>query len=248
MSRRLRDRVVGAGRDAWATLLPTECSGCGAVDRALCADCRRALLPDVHRVARDDLLIWAALTYEGAARHVIAAYKDGGRTDATAALAAPLRAAIAAALAAVPPDDPLPAVEACRAGRSPKAGIQLVTIPSSRRAWRSRGYHPVDALLRQTGLRPFPALAQRGETLDQVGLGRSMRAANKNHSLLARRPLEGTRMILVDDIVTTGATLLEARRAVFAAGGTVVGLAVLAETPRRLTAARNSGQTDRQIR
>jgi predicted amidophosphoribosyltransferase len=248
MSRRLRDRVVGAGRDAWATLLPTECSGCGAVDRALCADCRRALLPAVHRVAREDAHIWAALTYEGAARHVIAAYKDGGRTDAAAALAAPLRAAIVAALAAVPPDSGLSAVTSRRGESRASTLIQLVTIPSSRRAWRSRGYHPVDALLHQAGLRSFPALAQRGEALDQVGLGRSMRAANKDHSLVARRPLEGTRMILVDDIVTTGATLLEARRAVSAAGGTVVGLAVVAETPRRLSAAGRSGQTDQQIR
>jgi predicted amidophosphoribosyltransferase len=69
---------------------------------------------------------------------------------------------------------------------------------------------------------------------DQVGLGRAERAANKNHSLVARRSLSSVAVILVDDIVTTGATLLEARRAVFAAGGTVVGLATLAETRRLL--------------
>ncbi|MBG6212733.1 MAG: ComF family protein [Cryobacterium sp.] len=220
MSRWLRDRLAGAGRDAWATLLPTECSGCGAVDRALCAACRRALVPGVHPVTRDDAVIWSALTYAGVARQVIAAYKDGGRTDAGAVLAAPLRTAIVAALAAAP--------------RSSGAsnGIQLVTIPSSGRAWRARGYHPVDALLHRAGLHPYPALSLRGEVLDQVGLGRTARATNKKNSLVARRPLEGTRMILVDDIVTTGATLLEARRAVFAAGGTVVGLATLAETQR----------------
>ncbi|TFB65413.1 ComF family protein [Cryobacterium sp. Hz9] len=244
MSRRLRDYLTRAARDAWATVLPTECSGCGVVDRALCASCRRALLPAVHPVTRDDARIWAALTYEGVARHVIAAYKDGGRTDAAATLAAPLRAAIVAALAAVPG-----AVQRSEAAprRPSSTGIQLVTIPSSTRAWRVRGYHPVDALLHRAGLHPFPVLAQRQETLDQVGLGRAARAANKDHSLVATRSLVGRRLILVDDIVTTGATLLEAQRAVFAAGGTVVGLAVLAETRRRQPQPSPPGQTDRQI-
>ena len=229
MSRQLRNGLAAAGRDAWATLLPTECSGCGAVDRALCASCRLALAPAVHAVTRDDALIWAALTYAGPARHVIAAYKDGGRTDAAAALAAPLRAAIVAALVAVPnltePNQP----------GSPR-DIHLVTIPSSRLAWRVRGYHPVDALLRRAGLHSSPVLVQRAEALDQVGLGRAARASNKNNSLVARHPLDGVSVILVDDIVTTGATLLEARRAVFAAGGIVVGLAALAETRRLLPA------------
>ena len=245
MSRQLRDYLARAGQDAWATLLPTECSGCGAVDRALCANCRRALLPAVHPVTREDARIWAALTYEGTARHVIAAYKDGGRTDAAGALAAPLRAAIVAALAAVPSAPQLNAAATRRTGSN--TGIQLVSIPSTSRAWRVRGYHPVDALLHRAGLHPFPVLAQRGEALDQVGLGRAARAANKDHSLVATRSLEGWWVILVDDIVTTGATLLEARRAVFAAGGTVVGVAALAETRRRLPQPSPSGQTDRQI-
>ncbi|MDJ0349874.1 phosphoribosyltransferase family protein [Cryobacterium sp. PH29-G1] len=224
MNRWVRDRLAGAARDAWSVLLPTECSGCGAVDRALCAACRVALRPAVHSVTRDDAVIWSALTYEGVARHVISAYKDGGRTDAAAALAAPLRAAVVAALAAHPDD----------VDCSTRRGIQLVTIPSSSQAWRERGYHPVDALLHRAGLHPVAALTQRREALDQVGLGRAERVANKSNSLIARRPLAGTRVLLVDDIVTTGATLLEARRAVFAAGGTVIALATLAETRRRL--------------
>ncbi|WP_104134464.1 MULTISPECIES: ComF family protein [unclassified Cryobacterium] len=228
MSHRLRDHLAAAALDAWAALLPTSCSGCGAADRALCADCRLALLPAVHPVTRDDARIWSGLTYEGVARHVIAAYKDNGRTDAAAALAAPLRAAIVAALAAAPS---LPALHQV----APRpTGIELVTIPSSHRAWQVRGYHPVDALLHRVGLNPAPLLAQRGVVSDQVGLGRAERAANKDHSLIARHPLNGVAVILVDDIVTTGATLLEARRAVFAAGGTVVGLAALAETRRLL--------------
>ena len=230
MTRRLRNRLATAGLDAWATILPTECSGCGALDRALCPSCRLALLPAVHSVTRDDALVWAALTYEGVARHVIGAYKDGGRTDAAAALAAPLRAAVVAALTAVPSVN--------------GGGIQLVTIPSSRRTWRLRGYHPVDALLKRAGLHPFAALVQHGESVDPVGLGRAARAANKGNSLVARHPLTGTRVILVDDIVTTGATLLEARRAVFAAGGTVVGLAALAETRRLLPQYSHPAQID----
>jgi predicted amidophosphoribosyltransferase len=51
--------------------------------------------------------------------------------------------------------------------------------------------------------------------------------------MAARRPLAGRRVLLVDDVVTTGATLAEAARAVRAAGGSVVGAATLASTPLR---------------
>jgi predicted amidophosphoribosyltransferase len=204
--------------DAWAVVLPTECSGCGAPDRAICEACRAALLPAVHASRRDGVTVWSALDYSGVARRVLGAYKDGGRTDAAAALAAPLRLAVGAALEASQGSGP--------------GGVQLVTIPSSRRAWRVRGFHPVELLLARAGLASTCVLRQAGDTVDQVGLGREARGANRAGSLCAKEPLDGFRCVVVDDILTTGATILEARRAVLEAGGDVVGLATLAETRR----------------
>ena len=76
------------------------------------------------------------------------------------------------------------------------------------------------------------ALRSVGRVVDQVGLGRAARTENRRGSLEALRPLRGFSCIVVDDILTTGATMLDARRAVAQAGGTVVGMAALAE--RRL--------------
>ncbi|TFD43396.1 ComF family protein [Cryobacterium sp. TMT1-2-1] len=229
------DAVRRAGLDAWGVVLPTECSGCGAPDRSLCEECRMALRPAVHPCSRDDVPVWSGLDYSGVARRVLGAFKDGGRTDAAATLAVPLRLAVAAALAA-----------SAAGGRVPDdRGVHLVTIPASRKAWRARGFHPVELLLARAGLAGTPVLRQVGGTTDQVGLGREARARNRHGSLLARRPLGGFRCVVVDDILTTGATILEARRAVLEAGGEVLGLATLAETRRLFPAAGHSPGTGR---
>lgn len=217
--------------DAWAVLMPTECSGCGRADRALCSACATALEGAPTAAYRDDLTVWSALDYSDVVGRVLVAYKDGGRTDAAPALAAALRLAVAAALRAVP---------AVPMG----GGILLVTVPSSRRAWRARGFNPVNLLLRRAGLRATAALRPCGAVADQVGLGRQQRLDNRSGSLLATRSLAGTRVLLVDDIVTTGATLLEARRAVRQAGGEVVGAATVAQTRRRHPDIYRSRETD----
>jgi predicted amidophosphoribosyltransferase len=233
-SRLLSSRLPVVLGDALAVLFPTECSGCGEPDVALCAACRLALRPRVRRVDRDGFTAWAALEYAGASRSVIAAYKDGGRTDAAPALAAALRCAIGTALQ-----------HGVNAADGP-GSVHLVTIPSSAAAWRSRGYHPVNFLIARSGLRPLAVLEGVGEAVDQVGLTRQQRATNKHGSMRSRRQLNGRKFLLVDDIVTTGASVREAIRALGAAGGTVIGVAALAETPRRFGGSPGSQETDRQ--
>lgn len=202
--------------DALALLLPVACAGCGGPDRSVCPDCVAALRPAPRLAHRDAVSAWTAFDYAGVAASVIGAYKDGARTDAAAPLAAALAASIAAAL------DGLPAgsVEAC-------------TVPSTRAAMRRRGYAPVDALLARCGIRPSPVLRPARARDDQAGLGADARRLNAHGALIARGDLRGRRFLLVDDILTTGATLAEAARAVTAAGGSVATAAVIAQTPLR---------------
>jgi predicted amidophosphoribosyltransferase len=76
-------------------------------------------------------------------------------------------------------------------------------------------------------------LAPARRSAEQKALSIRARAANREGSLRAVRRLDGRRFLLVDDVLTTGATLGEAARALRAAGGSVVGAATLAYTPRR---------------
>ena len=68
---------------------------------------------------------------------------------------------------------------------------------------------------------------------DQSALTSDQRQSNLVDSMVAAPRLSAKRVLLVDDIVTTGSTLAEASRAVTAAGAEVVGFVVLAETLRR---------------
>ncbi|MCD2444012.1 ComF family protein [Agromyces sp. SYSU K20354] len=221
--RGLRGRLATAALDALAVLAPVACSGCGLADRAVCDDCRRALVAHPTRVSRPGLArcdappVWAALQYAGPVAAVVGAFKDGGRTDAAPVLARALHAAVVRALADAP------------SGRA----IEVCTIPSTARAFRERGYRPVELLLRRSGIRSAPVLRLARDRADQAGLGVEARRANAEGALVAPRSLDDRRFLVVDDVLTTGSTLAEAMRALTAAGAETVALAVLAETPLR---------------
>lgn len=222
---RIRDsaalaRVKEAALDALAVLSPVECAGCGTPDRSLCRECLRELHGHPEVVVTGDgsdrLGVWSALEYDGVPRAVFLAFKEDGRTDTARALAAPLRRVVDAALRGRPPES-----------------VGFAVIPSSRAAFRQRGYHPTAFLLAKAGLRASRVLRAARQTEDQAGLGLVERHWNRAGSLYAAPRARGRTYLLVDDILTTGATLQEARRALEAAGARVAGAATIAVTRRR---------------
>lgn len=92
----------------------------------------------------------------------------------------------------------------------------------------------MEVLARRAGVRAVRALALASEPRsEQKALGRADRERNLRGAFRARWRMDGVAVILLDDVVTTGATLDEARRALEAAGARVVAAAVVATTPMR---------------
>jgi predicted amidophosphoribosyltransferase len=124
--------------------------------------------------------------------------------------------------------------------------VVLVPVPSSAWASRARGAD-VAALLAGRAARDLRApgrparavrgLRQRRRVHDQAGLGAPGRAANVAGAFTVRRParrrLRGRVVVVVDDVVTTGASAAEACRALRSAGVEVVAVAAVAWTPLR---------------
>ncbi|MFB4306057.1 ComF family protein [Actinomadura sp. GTD37] len=208
-------------------LLPERCAGCGREPVLLCDACGRPLRASARpaRPAPAGLPPpWTVAAYEGPLRAILAAYKERGRT----ALAVPLGEALATAVRAALTPGPDPPV--------------VVWVPSGRRAVRRRGHDPLQGVagvavrrLRAGGtpLTMLDALRQRGGVADQAGLTAVQRAANLRGAVEARAGVAGRRVVLVDDVVTTGASLAEAARALRAAGADVTAAATIAATPRR---------------
>jgi len=199
-------------------VLPRSCLGCAGPVGPMCPAC----WPKDPVLHMGDT--WAAASYDGTVRTALLSYKERGRRD----LAAPLAALLARAVRAGP------GAQSCAAARS----AVLVPIPSARPAAAARGGDHVLRLARKAapacGLRiAGHALTQTRPVRDSAGLTTPERAANLAGALAARTAPPGLAAILVDDIVTTGATLREARRALEHAGWPVLGAAVVAATPRR---------------
>ncbi|MBI0297990.1 ComF family protein [Streptomyces sp. PRKS01-29] len=127
-------------------------------------------------------------------------------------------------------------------GARPHGGpLLLVPVPSARRSVGARGHDPARRIalaaagvLRGDGCpaRVPAVLCQRRRVSDQSGLDARQRRANVTGALGTvpggGRLLAAGPVVLVDDLMTTGASLAEAARAVAAAGGLVIGAAVVA--------------------
>jgi len=153
--------------------------------------------------------VWAAADYAGATRGAILALKDDARSDAIRPLARCLLSAVSAALE----------------GHAP--GVELVAVPTTAAALRRRGHDPVRSIIAQAGLPNSRVLRARRGVGSQKSLGRAGRLAAAALRFTARGDLVGRRFVIVDDVVTTGATLTGCAAAIRAAGGEVVAVAAI---------------------
>lgn len=200
------------------------CAGCGLPGIRLCPDCLAAF-DRPARQHRDPCPapVVAAAEYRGAARRVLAGYKLGGMWS----LATPLGWCLARA---VPLLEPPPV-------------LVLVPVPSAPSTVRRRGLDTTAALARSAGralarqgvdATVLGALRRQRGIREQVGLDARQRRQNLTLGLTVRRPeaVAGWTVLVIDDILTTGATAGAAVSALRSAGAAVLGVAVVAHTAR----------------
>ena len=210
-------------QEAASVLWPVECAGCGAVDVAVCTRCAGQLLGGLVRERLDGVPLLAAASYEGAVRSLVVACKEHG----DGATARALGAGLARAVAAAPPGE-------------------LVRVPSSRDGMRRRGFDAVELMLRGAGLRATPLRrapsgATGGSQKERSADERA--AAARGTLVLSRRAgqvLQGRSAVLVDDVVTSGATAREGLRALRAAECEPVAMVAVARTPKLIPSSRRA--------
>ena len=227
-------------------LLGGVCVGCGRPGRLVCPVCL-AELPEGAAPAWPTptpaglVVPWAASAYAGTVRAMVLGLKERGLLG----LASPLARLLAAAVACDLPR-----------GRP----VVLVPVPSRPATVRARGHDPTHTItaraargLTRGGLdvEVRRLLRQRSGVLDQAGLDAAGRAVNLSGSMRvsetavrrSRLRLRRVRLVVCDDVLTTGSTAREAQRALEEAGLEVIRVATVAATLRRDRAGTTPGTT-----
>jgi predicted amidophosphoribosyltransferase len=219
-------------RDAVGELLDLtldrRCACCGRPHASVCRPCRRGWgQPFEVRPPTGGTKVLAATSYDAAGAAIVA-FKERGRLGLLPTLSGALAATVATALQLSPVPEHSP--------------ITLVPVPPVAAKARARGLDHTGALARQAARLIDPSctarvahpLCHQRAVADQADLDRWGRWNNVTGSMVARLPPPagtGT-VIVVDDVVTTGATAAEACRALAQAGWSVGAVAVIAATRR----------------
>ena len=205
--------LQGVVDDLLTMLLPGRCPGCGRRAEPVCASCAatmRAALPSMPLPG----VAWstAAFAYEGVARELVARVKYRNERIAVRWLGARLAERCVNAPYAIDAVTWVPASASRRKARGVDHGALLARVVATGIGRVAQQFLTRDAGPPQTGR----AAAERraGPTLDAVGA------------------FAGANVLVIDDVTTTGATLIAAARALHAHGAREVLAATVARTPR----------------
>lgn len=185
------DLIVGLLYPRNATCIACPTMRVDVPEWGLCAACAKELQPleDAHMAPPGDALdaCVSAYAYDRTARRLVRVLKYQNVVQAADALAD--------GMAQVLP---------------PEQFDGLVPVPLHKRRQRTRGFNQAHALCQalstRTGLPVVEALARTRDTRTQTELSRHLRAENVRDAFIVQGSVAGKRLVLIDDVFTTGAT------------------------------------------
>ena len=188
-------------------LFPIHCFGCKAFGIEICSKCRKYWNPHFYLQSIEDLTVYSAIRYSPVARSILLGAKENSLHIADELIVD----ALLNCLHRLPTQVLRNAV--------------LMPVPGSRRAIRKRGRDFIFELTKELSIRSgvpvIPGIKINRRLLDQSGLNAADRKRNINGAFeidgVSPESIKGE-ILLVDDLVTTGATLLEAKRALNSGG------------------------------
>lgn len=192
--------------------IPGTCLVCGKLCERICSDCSDNLGLDPRLVFRDNLIGFSATSYTDSVRLVLRSFKELGESSLGAFLATRLKPLLN-----------------CFSERP----TCLVPVPSNFSSLRERGFNPAEVIARELcrelpGITYQNLLVRSRQTQDQSRLSPSQRSANQLNSMLAQ--VGNERIVLIDDVITTGSTLQAATKTLENSGHTIIGFLTFAET------------------
>lgn len=190
-------------------IFPTRCYGCSRLGISICTECRREWIPHYYKTHVDKLNVHSALLYTPTASKIILAAKENSIKGADQLLISAITHVLLKA-------------------NLNSGFFQLVPVPSSKKSQRRRGRSFIVDLTAQisatTGIPMNDCLQLSRRVSDQSGLTRSERVSNMSEAFtLKSDAIVRGELIVIDDVVTTGATLREAARALNSQGFHAIG-------------------------
>ena len=189
-------------------IFPVRCLGCDQLGISICSQCRKFWHPRIIKTwshSQEKFPIYSSIPYSPIAGKVLLSAKESSLELADNLLTTAL-------------------LHSLRGARSQNQIDFLVPIPSRKSVARKRGRQFISVLSKSIGesenLPTEEILTHIRKVRDQSNLDAKNRAANLDKALISLRFLSG-KAVLIDDLVTTGATLHEAARALRSKGITV---------------------------